>query len=611
MKKSNSIVLGNGPDGNPVSIDLNTLLRTRALIQANSGGGKSYLIRRLAEQLFGKVQVIIIDREGEFESLREKFGYLHVGQGGDTPADIRSARLLAEKILELGVSAVCDLYEAFRSNPSGRRAWVANFLEALIDAPKHLWRDLVVFVDEAHQFCPESTPKAASMQEREIISRCKDAMISLATVGRKRSFCAIWATQRLAKLDKDASSELFNRLVGMTVEDVDVDRAVELMSVSKEDRSDFKKTLRDLEPGNFFAFGRAITKERVLVKIGKIQTTHPEPGSQKNTAPSPAPEKIRHLLPQLADLPKEADQKAKNEADLKLEIKALKAQLLARPKVEKVVEPAPAKVVKKIVEVPAIDKGSVRKIYKIVKTWEKALDKLKPLEKLGAQASGLTQALIKTVEASLKSSENLKKGPVVPNPRPIPAKPLVNLVQAVKRGAPVIQDMSVQENGELSNPQKAILRGLREFNQIGIDIVSRPQLAGWLGKKVSGSYLNDLSRLRGLGFISYQGKGLVLTGEGLAHSPNVECDPTAEAIFDHVLLAVSGPQKEVLKACKKTFPEWISREDVAQYLGKTVSGSFLNDLSRLRTSEMIEYGVGDLKGHIRLCGWTMLAEVPV
>src|SRR5581483_633189 len=60
--------------GKDVRIDLDTLLRTRMLIQANSGKGKSFLLRRLAEQLFGKVQVIILDPEGEFATLREKFG---------------------------------------------------------------------------------------------------------------------------------------------------------------------------------------------------------------------------------------------------------------------------------------------------------------------------------------------------------------------------------------------------------------------------------------------------------------------------------------------------------------------------------------------------------
>lgn len=45
------IVLGKAGKKN-VTLDLDVLLRTRLLVQANSGGGKSWLLRRLAEQLF-------------------------------------------------------------------------------------------------------------------------------------------------------------------------------------------------------------------------------------------------------------------------------------------------------------------------------------------------------------------------------------------------------------------------------------------------------------------------------------------------------------------------------------------------------------------------------
>jgi len=38
-----------------VNIDVDRLLRSRALVAGSSGSGKSRLLRRLAEQLFGKV----------------------------------------------------------------------------------------------------------------------------------------------------------------------------------------------------------------------------------------------------------------------------------------------------------------------------------------------------------------------------------------------------------------------------------------------------------------------------------------------------------------------------------------------------------------------------
>lgn len=97
------IVIGES-EGKSLKLDIDLLIPSRLLIQANSGGGKSWLLRRLAEQLYGKVQTIILDPEGEFFTLREKFGYVLVGDGGETPADVRSAQMLAEKFLQLKAS---------------------------------------------------------------------------------------------------------------------------------------------------------------------------------------------------------------------------------------------------------------------------------------------------------------------------------------------------------------------------------------------------------------------------------------------------------------------------------------------------------------------------
>ncbi|MFH1264565.1 MAG: DUF87 domain-containing protein, partial [Planctomycetota bacterium] len=120
-----------------LAADLSVLVDTRLLVQANSGGGKSWCLRRILEQSHGRVQHLVIDPEGEFASLRERFDYvLAARHGGDTAADPRSARLLAERLLELGVSAILDIYEL---KAHERVKFVRAFLEALVDAPKTLW----------------------------------------------------------------------------------------------------------------------------------------------------------------------------------------------------------------------------------------------------------------------------------------------------------------------------------------------------------------------------------------------------------------------------------------------------------------------------------------
>lgn len=567
----------------PISFALEILLRTRLLIQANSGGGKSYLIRLLCELIFGKVQIIVIDREGEFASLRPKYGFLHVGQvdqGADIQADVRSARLLAEKLLEFGTSAICDLYEVFRTNPSGRRAWVAAFLEGLIDAPKNLWHDCIVIVDEAHQFCPQESPKAASMMEREIISRCKEAMIALATVGRKRGLCAVWATQRLAKLDKDASAELFNRLVGMTIEDVDVDRATDLMSVSREDKPEFRKILRELEPGNFFAFGRAIVNERTLIKVDPVTTKHQEAGSKGyNSKPPPVPEVIRTLLPKLADLPHEVDTRAKTEKQLRVEIQELQKKISVMEKAKPHAAPPVTKQVsvEKIVEVPVIGKRQARSIAKAA---EKALAAVEAITKFAGMLN-IDRWIgdLKAAAAKLSDPAKLTQKPPAPPPAPIqrPA-PALKVLPNRDAVSPELTSVSIDK------PVKAVLSVLADYPE-GCDISKLALLSGY---RISGGFRNTLATARTAGYIEGQNTGTMkLTEAGRSVAPEstrLIGQDFVEYWLDHK--SFGSGEKKTLKALMDQ-PEGLTVDELAAASGYEVSGGFRNILSTLRTAGVL------------------------
>ncbi len=144
------MIIGQIVGGKKLELDLPTLVDTRLLIQANSGGGKSWLLRLAAER--ARIQSIVLDNEGEFASLRETVDMLLVGPGGELTADPCHAALLARRLLEYKVSAVVDLYELKLSD---RRRFVKLFLESLIHLPRDLWRPTSVILDEAHIYCPE------------------------------------------------------------------------------------------------------------------------------------------------------------------------------------------------------------------------------------------------------------------------------------------------------------------------------------------------------------------------------------------------------------------------------------------------------------------------
>ncbi len=315
--------LGKLSDGADLLLDRESLLRQKLLIQASSGGGKSRTLRRLAEQAFGQVPTIIIDPEGEFASLREKYDFLLVSKdGGDVPAEVDLAAPLAQRLLQTRVSAVIDLFEV--KGPA-RHAFVAKLLESLMEASRDLWTDFLIMIDEGEGFCPE---------KGEGDSVAKSAVLDVAQRGRKRGYSLILATLRVARLDKTCLAELHNKLVGLTTMDTDLDRASSTMGIrSGKPKHEFQTQLSDLDPGHFFARGPGFEprcKIPTAVHIGDVVTTHPKPGARKQLPPPPPTAKIKHLLPSFADLPTEAkaeeEAMGKVEAELRAEIANLQEE---------------------------------------------------------------------------------------------------------------------------------------------------------------------------------------------------------------------------------------------------------------------------------------------
>lgn len=295
--------------GNDLHLDLDSLIDTRLLIQANSGGGKSYAVRKILEETHGHVQQIILDIEGDFASLREKLDYILASKNGDIGVNPRSAELLARKVLELKADIIIDLYELKQHE---RIRFIKLFLDSMINAPKELWHPVLVIIDEAHIFAPEKG-QAESM----------GAVIDLMTRGRKRGFCGILATQRLSKLHKDAAAECNNKLIGRTGIDIDVKRASDELGITPKEGM----KLRDLNPGEFFVFGPAISKVVALKTIGEVKTHHPSAGNRKFLHTPEPTGKVKSILSKLTDLPKEAEQELKDKESMQVKIGELNRQI--------------------------------------------------------------------------------------------------------------------------------------------------------------------------------------------------------------------------------------------------------------------------------------------
>lgn len=548
MKK---VIIGTKGEG----FDLEVLLPTRLLIQANSGGGKSYLIRKLVEQIFGRVQVIILDPEGEFASLREKFDFVLAGKGGDTPADPRSAALLATKLLELNASAVCDIYEL---RAHDRSLWVKNFLDSLINAPKNLWHSVVVVVDEAHVFAPEKGQGESIAYQ---------AMADLATRGRKRGFCAVFATQRLGKLSKNVSAELQNVLIGSTFQDVDRKRAAETLGVLKSEERQFFNDIKLLNPGTFYALGRAISRERITIQIDAVQTSHPQTGKISKVAPPPTPDKIKNLLPKLADLPKEAEEKTKTEGELRKEITELKKQLKAVP--------LPLQKIEKGKEVKVIHD---RQILRLETVFAGISNEIKRHEE---KISALLSSMSSENKVILEAIRQVSRSVATPVQKPAPVGKTV-----VKPTRPAqVSSGDLLSIGQLTRAEKKILTALAHYPEGR----TKTQLAILTGYAHSGGGFNNaIGSCKSKGFIAATGDKFIALQEGLGVLGTVDPLPEGDELFNYWLTQVSKAERQVLAALRDLFPEATSKEDLARRSGYEVSGGgFNNALGRLRSLELI------------------------
>src|SRR5882672_4696380 len=100
-----AIEMGHTTAGTSATLDIEELLATRLLVQGNSGSGKSHLLRRLLEQSAQWVQQCIIDPEGDFVTLADKFGHVIV-DGERSEAELTG---IANRIRQHRVSCVLTL----------------------------------------------------------------------------------------------------------------------------------------------------------------------------------------------------------------------------------------------------------------------------------------------------------------------------------------------------------------------------------------------------------------------------------------------------------------------------------------------------------------------
>lgn len=559
-------IVGIGKDETrSIGFDLPTLIETRLLVQANSGGGKSWLLRRLLEQSHGQVQQIVLDLEGEFQTLRQRFDYVIAGKGGDTPAQPSSAKLLARRLMELRVSAVCDLYELPALD---RVRFVRLFLESLMSTPRKLWHPVLVVLDEAHHFCPEKGQKESAQ-----------AVIDLCTRGRKRGFLPVLATQRLAKLHKDACAELLNKLIGRTGMDIDQVRAADELGIrTKEERL----LLRNCKPGEFRVYGPALRVGKkpeggvVKVMVGPVKSVHPSVGSRQIEAPPTPTKAIMAVLGELADLPEQASKEARTLADTQRDLAEARRKITILHKQQ----PAP----------PCNHEAELVELREQIHNQTQKANALQGL--IGRRMSdlrGIADGTDRDIETIQKAVRIVSTSP------PTPARSKPQPLRAVESPKPDVQS----PDETVTRPRQKLLDCLLAYEMLGLDSVHKASLAALAGcSPKSGGYGNNLGRLRASALIEYPGSGYVrLTDQGRKQAEPTIDFRSLQDLHDAWFQIVGAPRAKILRVAIEIYPGMISKAELANRIEVSASsGGFGNNLGRLRTLGAIDYPA---PGHIQ------------
>lgn len=521
--------------------DLAALIETRLAILANSGGGKSWAVRRLVDWAFGKVQIIIIDPEGEYGNLRTKYDFILAGQDADAVVETKSAALLATRLLETEASAIVDLYNLV---PQDRKHFVRLFVDSIMNAPKELYHDVLIIVDEAHVFAPEKEQ-----------SEALGALIALASQGRKRGFCGVFATQRIAKMSKDVLAECNNKMIGRMTLDVDRKRAAEELGITGKEEI---RNLRNMQPGEFFVFGPAISNDVIRVQIGDIKVLPPKRGTSRSFKVPPPSAKVKAILAELADLPEAAEKEAKTVKELKEQLATARRLVTTLERAPKPQAPDPDAVKRLTDKAYSLGYSAAEQVLKgEIKELRSRMSKISAIV-------GIDMPVISIIPPKLElPPQRLEKHS---EPYGIPTPDVLG------------------DEVRLGTCERSIYTYLHQHQN---DAFSKEQIAVITGYSVtSGGFNNALSKLRTAGLI-----------QGASNAIAVASLNDGLILPDALFSADPMVWGQKLGACERQIYQFLwnrpreqfGKDYIAQQTGYSVtSGGFNNALSRLSTLALIE-----------------------
>ncbi|MFB6086560.1 MAG: helicase HerA domain-containing protein [Halodesulfurarchaeum sp.] len=190
-----------------LSLPVIEVLTGRGAIFGKSGSGKSNTASVVVEELLEKgFPVLIVDVEGEYATLSDRYEVVHIGDGDHydnglfevDPGQVVDFCLDQHRPVVIDVSEVLELERAERV--------ITDVLQLLFSREKHENKPFLVIVEEVHEFLPQQGG----------LDDLGEMLIRIAKRGRKRGLGLLGMSQRPASVDKNFITQcdwlVFHRL---------------------------------------------------------------------------------------------------------------------------------------------------------------------------------------------------------------------------------------------------------------------------------------------------------------------------------------------------------------------------------------------------------------
>lgn len=521
---------------------------------ARRGAGKTYGATKLAEgMLDAGAQIVAIDPVGVWYGLRisedgASKGYdlpIFGGMHGDIPLEPGAGALIADLIVDRGISAVLDV-SMFRKNE--RKQFATAFAEQLFHRKKQHRSPLQVFIEEAQVFVPQR----AMGDEARMLGAFED----LVKLGRNFGIGVTLISQRPQSVNKDALNQTEALFVLQTngaqerkaLENWIIEQGVATKGIVDE--------LPSLPIGTAYLWSPSWLRKLEKVKIGKRKTYNasatPTMG-HTNAEPRPlSKDELAEVEQAMAATIAKA--KADDPKELRKQIADLQRQ----------VKTVPAKIEKEIerIEVPVLPESTAAELRNIVQGIGGLLDRF----------VGITDQ-IQGALARVQRPASV----VTPPPRQAPR-------QQVQR-----QAASAPSDFALGKGERATMIAVAQYPQG----VGRDQLSVLTGYKRS-SRDAYVQRLKAAGYVDIANGNIVPTQAGIdALGSDYEPLPIGDDLRGYWLQRLPEGERAVLAVLIENFPNAVDRASIDDATGykRSSRDAYIQRLKSRRLVEVSSDGV--------------------